>query len=49
MKPVTLETLAADQNDRIARSKLKTGDNAILDWINNFNQEIRFTNNFLNK
>ena len=40
MKPTTFETLIADQQERIERSKLKVGDNAILDYINDLNNEL---------
>ena len=41
MKPITTESLTADQIDRINRSKLQTGDNLILDYINSINDELR--------
>ena len=40
MKAVTIETLLADQKERIERNGLKAGDNAILDFINDINQEL---------
>lgn len=40
LKPVTFESLIADQKDRIERSNLKKGDNAILDFINDINEEL---------
>lgn len=40
MKPTTFETLIGDQLDRIERNKLKTGDNAVLDFINDINNDL---------
>ena len=40
MKVLTLETLISDQQERIQRSKLEKGSNAILDWINDLNLEL---------
>jgi len=41
MKPVTLETLIADQKDRIDRCNAKPGDNAVMDYINDINDELK--------
>lgn len=38
--PNTIETYLADQIERIQRCNLKTGDNSILDWIIDINQEL---------
>lgn len=46
MKPTTFETLIADQQERIERSNLKAGDNAILDYINDLNSETDGTTNY---
>lgn len=40
MKAVTFESLIADQRERIERSNLKKGDNAVLDYINDINEEL---------
>lgn len=40
MKAVTFENLIADQRERIERNNLKEGENAILDFINDINDEI---------
>ena len=40
MKPVTFETLVADQKERIERHNAKEGDNSIMDWINDLNKEL---------
>lgn len=41
MKPVTFETLLADQRERIDRSRASKGDNLILDYINDINNELK--------
>lgn len=41
MKPVTFETLLADQKERIDRSRAKKGDNLILDYINDLNNDLK--------
>lgn len=38
--PNTTVTYLTDQIERIKRSKLKKGDNSILDFINDFNLEL---------
>lgn len=40
MKPVTFETLIQDQKERIERKGAKKGDNAIMDYINDINEEM---------
>lgn len=40
LKPITFETLIADQRERIERKEAKEGDNIILDYINDLNREL---------
>jgi hypothetical protein len=40
IKAITFETLIADQKERIERNNLKQGDNLILDYIINTNEEL---------
>lgn len=40
MKPTTTENLIQDQLDRIERCNAKKGENLIMDWINDINEEI---------
>ena len=40
MEPMTFETLIADQKERIERRYAKKGDNLIMDFINDINDEI---------
>lgn len=40
LKPVTFETLIADQSERIERCNAKEGTNLILDYINDINNEL---------
>ncbi len=40
IKPITFETLIADQKERIERNSAKAGENIILDYINDINGEL---------
>jgi hypothetical protein len=40
IKAITFETMIADQKERIERNNLKQGDNLIMDYIINTNEEL---------
>jgi len=49
MKPTSIETLLADQIERIERNNLKTGDNLILDYINDVNKDLELDKASINR